>query len=109
MVGIVAIAAATYGLAQYLGVEVEIEEVEESSHARRSANSEEDGWEVVGTTDDEEDEEDDAILFLPTGFSRPGPRVFYKGSDPEWQVFKSIANDRSKVIKIRRKHGAVQE
>lgn len=109
LVGTVAIAAATYGLAQYLGLEVEIEEIDEGSHAGRSASSEQDGWEVAGTADDEEDEEDDAILFLPTGFARPGPRTFYKGSDPEWQMFKQIANDPPRANKIRRKHDAVEE
>ena len=109
MVGTVAIAAATYGLAQYLGLEIEIEEIDEGSHAGRSASSEQDGWEVAGTAHDDEDEEDNAILFLPTGFARPGPRTYYKGSDPEWQMFKQIASDRTRANKIRRKYHAVEE
>jgi hypothetical protein len=102
LVGTVVISAATYGLARYLGLEVEIEEVEQSSQ---------DGWEVAGPEADGDDEEDDddAILFLPTGLSRPRQRTFYKGSDSEWQTFKKIATDRSRADKIRSKHDLVQK
>jgi hypothetical protein len=50
--------------------------------------------------DDEEDDYDDALIFLPTGFSRPRPQTYYKGSDPEWQEFKKVATDRPRVVKI---------
>lgn len=50
--------------------------------------------------EDEDDDYDDALLFLPTGFSRPKPQVFYKGSDPEWQEFKKVATDRPRCEKI---------
>ncbi|KAF2836338.1 hypothetical protein M501DRAFT_987504 [Patellaria atrata CBS 101060] len=49
--------------------------------------------------DGEEEEED--TMFLPLGFTRQMPQTFYKGSDPEWQEFKKIAQDpkRFKAIK----------
>ncbi|EOA88963.1 uncharacterized protein SETTUDRAFT_176358 [Exserohilum turcica Et28A] len=100
LVGAVAVAAATYGLVRYLGLEVEIEEIDDDN---QSANPEQDGWEAVGPAAEDGKEEDDgegAILFLPTGFSRPRQRTFYKGSDPEWQDFKKIAIDRAKANKI---------
>jgi hypothetical protein len=118
LVGAVAIATATYGLGQYLGLEVEIEEeeVEEKRKPGRWKKQvrSEDG--TLGEVDDEEaneaededededeDEEeyDDAILFLPTGFSRLKPKTFYKGSDPEWQEFKKISQDRPRLERIK--------
>jgi hypothetical protein len=52
--------------------------------------------------EDEDDEDyDDALLFLPTGLSRPKKRTFYKGSDPEWQEFKKISTDRPRLNRIR--------
>lgn len=96
LVGTVAVTAAAYGLVQYLGLEVEVEEVQEQGR--------QDGWEVAGSEkDDEEEEDDDAILFIPTGFSRPRPRTFYKGSDAEWKTFKEIATNRERATKIRSK------
>ncbi|EMD63288.1 hypothetical protein COCSADRAFT_38149 [Bipolaris sorokiniana ND90Pr] len=95
LVGTVAVTAAAYGLIQYLGLEIEVEEVQEQGR--------QDGWEVAGSEeDDEEEEDDDAILFIPTGFSRPRPRTFYKGSDTEWKTFKEIATDRARANKIRK-------
>jgi hypothetical protein len=116
LVGAVAIATATYGLGQYLGLEVEIEEeeVEEKRKPGRwkkqvrkedgsledvddeEANDEEDEDE-----DDDEEEYDDAILFLPTGFSRLKPKTFYRGSDPEWQEFKKVTQDKARIERIR--------
>jgi hypothetical protein len=60
--------------------------------------------EVDEESDDDDEDYDDAILFLPTGFSRPKPRTFYKGSDPEWQEFRKVATDRPRVEKIRGMH-----
>lgn len=117
LVGAVAIATATYGLGQYLGLEVEIEEeeVEEKRKPGRwkkqvrnedgsfeevddeEANEEEDEDE----DDKDEEEYDDAILFLPTGFSRLKPKTFYRGSDPEWQEFKKVAQDKARTERIR--------
>ncbi|RAR14981.1 hypothetical protein DDE83_001617 [Stemphylium lycopersici] len=107
IVGAIAVSAATYALVRYLGIEVEIEEVEEKGgRSSRSGNTGDDGWEVVGPAEDDDDDDDDedddgAILFLPTGFSRPQRKTFYKGSDPEWQDFKRLASDRPRVEKIR--------
>lgn len=101
LVGAVAIGVATYGLGQYVGITVEVEEVKEGGRAFRPGQ---DGWTTVGPEDDEDEDEeyDDALLFLPTGLSRPRPKQFWKGSDPEWQEFKKIATDRPRVDKIRR-------
>jgi hypothetical protein len=95
LVGAVAISAAIYGLGKYLGIQVEIEEEE---------TGQDDGWQQVGPEvddDDDEEEYDDALLFLPTGFSRPRPRTFYRGSDPEWQAFKKLSQDVPRIKKIR--------
>lgn len=119
LVGAVAIATATYGLGHYLGLEVEVEEDEVDDkkpgrwkkHVRKEdgtleevddkeANEEEDEDEE-DEEEDEEDEYDDAILFLPTGFSRMKPTTFYKGSDPEWQEFKKVSQDKARIERIR--------
>ncbi|KAF2627768.1 hypothetical protein BU25DRAFT_410424 [Macroventuria anomochaeta] len=117
LVGAVAIATATYGLGQYLGLEVEIEEEDVQDHRKpgrwkkqarkedgtleevddEEANEDEDGDEE----DEDEEEYDDAILFLPTGFSRLKPKTFYKGSDPEWQEFKKVSQDKARIERIR--------
>lgn len=65
---------------------------------REITDEEEAEWEEQG---DEEEEEDEGLLFFPTGLSRPRSRSFYKGSDPEWQTFVRLAQDRPRVDKIR--------
>ena len=114
LVGAVAIGIATYGLGHYLGLEVEIEEeeVEEERKPGRwkkqvrkeDGSVEEVDDEEANEEDEEEDEDeeyDDAILFLPTGFSRLKPKTFYKGSDPEWQEFKKVSQDKARIERIR--------
>lgn len=119
LVGAVAITAATYGLGQYLGLEVEIEEEEEAEQQtkpgrwKKQVRKEDGSLEEVddeeanedGEDEDEEDadeeEYDDAVLFLPTGFSRLKPKTFYKGSDPEWQEFKKVSQDKKRIERIR--------
>ncbi len=115
LVGVVAIATATYGLGHYLGLEVEVEEqeVDQSKPGRwkkqvrredgsldevddEEANDEEDDEE-----EDDEEEYDDAILFFPTGFSRLKQKTFYRGSDPEWQEFKKLSQDKARIERIR--------
>ncbi|KAI9834787.1 MAG: hypothetical protein M1819_002873 [Sarea resinae] len=44
---------------------------------------------------------DDDAIFIPFGWARQCPRKFYKGSDPEWQEFIKLANNRQKAQKIR--------
>lgn len=119
LVGAVAIATATYGLGQYLGLEVEIEEEEVDEERKpgrwkkqvrkpdgtleevddEEANEEED--EDEEDEDEDEEEYDDAVLFLPTGFSRLKPKTFYRGSDPEWQEFKKVSQDKERINRIR--------
>ncbi|KAF2281194.1 uncharacterized protein EI97DRAFT_389638 [Westerdykella ornata] len=51
--------------------------------------------------DDPYDEEElEAILFIPTGFSRPKPRTRYKASDPEWQEYVRLANDPQRIRRM---------
>lgn len=120
LVGAVAIATATYGLGQYLGLEVEVEEEEEEERKPgrwkkqvrkedgtldevddEEANEEEDEDEDEDDEDEEEEDYDDGIFFLPTGFSRTKPTSFYKGSDPEWQEFKRVTQDKARIERIR--------
>lgn len=54
-------------------------------------------WETVGEDGEEEEEEEEdveSLLFFPTGLSRPKPRTFYKGTDPEWKEFQRISEDK---------------
>lgn len=117
LVGLVAVTAATYALGQYLGLEVTMEEeqVQENRKPGRWKKQvrNEDGTldelddkeaNQGGPEDDGDEHEDeaygDAILFLPTGFSRQKPKIFYKGSDPEWQEFMKITRDQARMRRI---------
>jgi hypothetical protein len=71
--------------------------VEEKGQSSAGATSADTGVDE----EEDDDEEEDVLLFLPTGFSRPRPRTFYKGSDPEWKEFSKVASDRPRVEKIR--------
>ncbi|KAL1794654.1 hypothetical protein ACET3X_006470 [Alternaria dauci] len=103
LVGAVAIGIATYGLGQYVGITVEVEEVKERGSVSKPGQ---DGWTTVGPQDDEDEDDDedddDALLFLPIGLSRPRPKQYWRGSDPEWQEFRKLASDRPRVDKIRK-------
>ncbi|KAH7408437.1 hypothetical protein DE146DRAFT_646215 [Phaeosphaeria sp. MPI-PUGE-AT-0046c] len=90
IIGSIAIAASFYGLSQYISIEVKVDKATEDNQG--ATNDEDD--------DDDDEDYDDALLFLPTGFSRPRPQTFYKGSDPEWQEFKKLATDRPRCEKI---------
>lgn len=78
---------------------------QEASGANTEDEEGDGGWQRATGDDmeDDEDYEDDevALLFFPTGFSRPKPRTFYKGTDPEWQEFIKIASDRTRIDQIR--------
>jgi hypothetical protein len=74
-----------------------VEKVEEDGQGTPGAVSTDEG----ADEEVDDDEEEDVLLFLPTGFSRPRPRTFYKGSDPEWKEFSKVASDRPRVEKIR--------
>ncbi|KAI8940313.1 hypothetical protein NX059_004009 [Plenodomus lindquistii] len=106
LVGTIVVALALHGLTRYLGVEVEVQVVsEEERKAARNGHTNNE-WQHAGQEITDEDSEDDdgmdnVLLFLPTGLSRPGPRTFYKGSDPEWQEFRRIATDKPRAEKIR--------
>ncbi|KAF2468069.1 uncharacterized protein BDR25DRAFT_326858 [Lindgomyces ingoldianus] len=94
----------------------EVEEDEEDRklrQARRRAESEKRGQAAEADREDfeegddedeedDEDEDDDAqpLIFFPTGFTRAKPRTYYRGSDPEWQEFIRMAQDRSRMQRI---------
>lgn len=98
LIGAVAVTGTFYGLGRYLGIEVEVEVVEDKQNKNEWQEA---GQEVDDEDDEEYEEEDHALLFLPTGFTRPKPRTFYRGSDPEWQEFKKVATDPPRIQKIR--------
>lgn len=114
MVGTVAVTVAFYGLTRYVGIDVEVGVVDEQRGKGKGAHSggqsrKENEWQDAGqeVVDDDDEEYDDALLFLPTGLSRPGPKTFYRGSDPEWQEFKQVATDLPRVEKIRGTHSCL--
>ncbi len=66
--------------------------------------------EISEIEDDEEDEEDEEgipeimpedALFIPFGSVHKLPRTYYKGSDPEWQSFIELANDKVRSDNLR--------
>ncbi|KAF2442161.1 hypothetical protein P171DRAFT_417105 [Karstenula rhodostoma CBS 690.94] len=114
LAGSAVVAVGFWKLLDWLNEEIEDEEELQQQHRRarrppipgedandkggREITDEEEGeWEEQ----DDEEEEDEGLIFLPTGFSRPRPRSYYRGSDPEWQTFVRLAQDRPRVDKIR--------
>ncbi|KAK4997044.1 hypothetical protein LTR66_003470 [Elasticomyces elasticus] len=70
-------------------VDIEIDEEE-------AAKAEE---ELKNKTDAELDQEES--LFIPMTWATKMPKTFYKGSDPEWQMFLKIAQDKKKLAEMR--------
>lgn len=59
----------------------------------------EDGIELEeGEEDDEEEGEE--MFFLPLSWPKLADRVYYKGSDPEWQEYIKLSKDKPKQSKI---------
>lgn len=58
---------------------------------------------VADTTGDitTEDVQPDDAMFIPLGWARQCPMTFYKGSDPEWQSFVKLAQDKEMSLFIR--------
>ncbi|CAI6282603.1 unnamed protein product [Periconia digitata] len=78
--------------------------IDKGSGQDAAGKDEEGEWEQQGDEeedDDEDDEDEEVLFFFPTGLSKPKPRTFYKGSDPEWQEFIKFAPDRQRIVKIR--------
>jgi hypothetical protein len=54
-------------------------------------------------------------LFIPLGWTRPCPRTYYKGSDPEWQEFAKLSTDMGRQnwirgqLSIRHGYGGIQQ
>ncbi|KAF2831385.1 hypothetical protein CC86DRAFT_342165 [Ophiobolus disseminans] len=115
LIGAIAVLSALYGVTRYISIEVEVEEVQDdksrSTRPGKPISNEEGAEDSAGEESEEEyeddEDDDDALLFLPTGFSRPKPKTFYKGSDPEWQEFRKVATDRPRVEKIRNELSAM--
>ncbi|KAF2855466.1 hypothetical protein T440DRAFT_504123 [Plenodomus tracheiphilus IPT5] len=102
LVSSIIVVLALHGLTRYLGTHVEVRVVSEEEKGPGKKNEwQQAGQEVDGDDEEEDDDVGDVLLFLPTGFSRPAPTTFYKGSDPEWQEFKRIATDKARAAKIR--------
>ncbi|PSN69597.1 hypothetical protein BS50DRAFT_291557 [Corynespora cassiicola Philippines] len=107
LIGTCVTSASLYAFLRWL--EDDDDEGGAKSHPAKDGRPQDGKWEVVqaGDEDDDEDEDededeyDDSLLFIPTGFSRPRPREFYRGSDPEWQEFVRIAPDRSRMDRVR--------
>lgn len=75
-------------------------EIVDEEEEEEGDEEEDDDW------DEDEEYEDDA-LFIPLGWTKPVPRRFYKGSDPEWQEFRKVAADQKRHEQIRRMYGLV--
>jgi hypothetical protein len=96
IVGTIVVATAFWSLSRYISIEIKEENADDTTPVAGQVSN--NGEEEEGEDDDDYD---DALIFLPTGFSRPRPQTYYKGSDPEWQAFKKLATDRPRVEKIR--------
>jgi len=72
---------------------------EDTKGARKKQKSKPTPDEVLNGTDEEEDEDD--ALFIPLGWTTELPRQWYKGSDPEWQDFRKLSQDKGKNNAIR--------
>lgn len=62
-------------------------------------------WSELEDDEEEEEEEvevDDDAWFIPLGLAKKMPREFYKGSDPEWQAFKTFSADSKKHVAIQK-------
>lgn len=71
-----------------------------NSGGREITDQDEEDWKEQ-EDGDEEEEYDDGLLFFPTGFTRPAPKTFYRGSDPEWDTFIQIARDHQRMDKLK--------
>jgi hypothetical protein len=106
-VGSAVVAVGFWKLLDWLNEEVEVEEEpRQRRHVRRppvadQGTNDNGGREIKDEEEDEDEEVEDCLIFFPTGFSRPRPRTFYRGSDPEWQTFTRLAPDRQRIDKIR--------
>lgn len=89
LAGCIYTAAAVTWINLVLGPTIEIVDEEEAEEG------DEDDW-------DEDEEYEDDGLFIPLGWTKPVPRSFYRGSDPEWQEFRKVASDSKRHEQIRR-------
>lgn len=97
-------AGAVYGYLYFVGkrLDVEVEILDDSSDDTED-NRRGKGREERRLEDDNDDDEyaSESSTFIPLTWATKQPRTFYKGSDPEWQTFVSIARDKPR-------HAAIQ-
>ncbi|KAF2013552.1 hypothetical protein BU24DRAFT_240180 [Aaosphaeria arxii CBS 175.79] len=104
MIGTVVTTIGTYQFLRWLDDDEEEEKTDTQVGRHRQGGAQVNTWQQVtaDTTFEEDEEDDDVLLFLPTGLSRPKPREYYKGSDPEWQGFLEVSRNPERVRQIRR-------
>lgn len=101
-----AVYAYLHFLVRYMGISVEIEMLEHGEEEDDDADQHQDGMEAQGGTGAEFQDDglpyyaDETSTFIPLTWATKLPRAFYKGSDPEWQEFRSIAQDRERQKRI---------
>ncbi|KAI9662494.1 MAG: hypothetical protein M1821_008661 [Bathelium mastoideum] len=78
----------------YFFPEIEIEEASEGE------GQEGDEVDSVQEGDIDYMEPDDDSLFIPLSFAKRKERSYYRGSDPEWQEFIRLANDKPRHQKV---------
>jgi len=66
--------------------------------AKQEAVTEANAHDNVAKSDDDTDDS----IFIPLGRTRPRPKVYYKGSDQEWQSFMEFAHDTNRNALVRR-------
>ncbi|KAH8732816.1 hypothetical protein GQ44DRAFT_765897 [Phaeosphaeriaceae sp. PMI808] len=91
IVGALSIAIVLNSLYRYLGTEIKVEV--ETAHGENNRTD--------GVDEAEDDDGDDAILFLPTGFSRPVPEKRWEITAQERQEYLRIVTDKERVLKLR--------
>lgn len=91
---------AVYGYLRVVGqrLDVELEILDDPSAVTEDTDRGQEGDEE-GLEDDEYASE--TSTFIPLTWATKQPRTYYKGSDPEWQTFLSIARDKPR-------HAAIQ-
>lgn len=78
-----------------------------AGHVREVRKTDENGerGEEEGEKSEEDvvipDEQPEDALFIPLGWARQRPPVFYKGNDPEWQSFVAFSKDRQRGLSLR--------
>ncbi|QIW96147.1 hypothetical protein AMS68_001665 [Peltaster fructicola] len=98
----------TYGASVYLtlkyvprlaGFDVSVEIVDDKESEKTTGAVEEQSTEGIELTEKDLEAAEDS-LFIPMTWAQKMPKTYYKGSDPEWQEFIKIANDKERQKRI---------